>query len=357
MAVSTPTRRSTLRGRPAAVRVWPPVAERSESVDLESLSAAWQRALDAAGGALGAATGSLTDGELRERQTRLRLERDGVAQLLADVARMTRATPAPWLSPVPVTNAMLGLPATVRACLFDVEGVLTDSGRVHALAWGEVFDEFLLGVGERTNWPFVPFDRRSDYAAYVDGRPRLEGIHLFLASRGIQIPEGRRADSADTNTAYGLAKRKGQVLTRRLNERGVDALPGARRYLEAARRAGRARAVVSASTNTSPILELAGLAPLIDGRVDAAAIREEGLRSRPAPDLLLAGCRRLGVLPAEAVTLTHTPAGVAAGRTAGLTVIGVGAEADALQGFGADRVAARLEDLLDPRLLPDARRP
>ncbi len=260
---------------------------------------------------------------------------------------------------VPVTNAMLGLPATVRACLFDVESVLTDSGRVHALAWGDVFDEFLLHVGERTDWAFIPFDRRSDYVAYLDGRPRLEGIHLFLASRGIQIPEGRRGDPAEADTAYGLARRKGQVLERRLNERGVDALPGARRYLEAARRAGLGRAVVSASTNTLPILELAGLAPLIDERIDAAAIRDEGLRSRPAPDLLLAGCRRLGVLPAEAVTLTHTPAGVAAGQTAGLTVIGVGegAEADALEGFGADRIAARLQDLLDPRLLPDGRRP
>jgi HAD superfamily hydrolase (TIGR01509 family) len=352
MAVSTPTRRSTLRARPAAVRASPPVARRPESVDLESLSAAWQRAFDAAGGALGAATGSLTDLELRERQTRLRLEREGVAQLLADVAGMTRAVPAPWLSPVPVTNAMLGLPATVRACLFDVEGVLTDSGRVHAVAWGDVFDEFLMGVGERTTWPFIPFDRRSDYASYLDGRPRLEGIHLFLASRGIQIAEGRPGDPADADTAHGLARRKGRALERRLNERGVAALPGARRYLEAARRAGLALAVVSASTNTLPILEIAGLAPLIGKRIDAAAIREEALRSRPAPDLLLAGCRRLGLLPAEAVTFTHTPAGVAAGRSAGLTVIGVGdgAEAESLQGFGADRVTVGLEDLLDRRL-------
>jgi HAD superfamily hydrolase (TIGR01509 family) len=144
------------------------------------------------------------------------------------------------------------------------------------------------------------------------------------------------------------------VLARRLHERGVVALPGARRYLEAARRAGLARAVISASTNTSPILELAGLAPLVDAQVDAAAIRDGGLRSRPAPDLLLEGCRRLGVPPEEAVTLTHTPAGVAAGRTAGLTVIGVaeGDEAQALEGFGADDVTPALVSLLDARLQP-----
>jgi HAD superfamily hydrolase (TIGR01509 family) len=335
------------------------VAERPPHADLESLSATWQRALDAAGGALGAATGSLSDVEISERQARLRLEWDGVRQLLAEVARMTRAAPEPWLSPVPVSNAMLGLPVTARACLFDVEGVLTDSGRVHALAWSEVFDDFLLQLGERTQRLVVPFDRRSDYDAYLDGRPRLEGIHLFLASRGIQIPEGRPTDSADAATAYGLARRKGQVLEHRLGERTVAALPGARRYLEAARRANLGRAVVSASTNTAPILERTELAPLIDERVDAVVISDEGLRSRPAPDLLLAACRRLGVHPEEAVTLTHTPAGVAAGRTTGLMVIGVaeGVEAEALQGFGSDRVVAGLADLLDPRLRPDGWQP
>ena len=354
MAVSTPTRRRSVRSKGRAARASPPAAEHREAVDLESLSATWQRALDAATNALRAAGGSLGAGDLRQRETRLRLERDGVAHLLADIARATTATHAPWLSPVPVTNAMLGLPAQARACLFDVEGVLTDSGRVHALAWGEVFDEFLVRVAARTRWPFAPFDRRSDYAEYVEGRPRLEGIHLFLASRGIQIPEGRPGDPGDVDTAHGLARRKGRVLARRLDEGGVAALPGARRYLEAARRAGLARAVVSASTNTSPILELAGLAPLIDEQVEAAAIRDEGLRSRPAPDLLLAGCRRLGVPPEDAVTLTHTPAGVAAGRKAGLEVIGVGEgdEAEALEGFGADNIATALVSLLDPRLRP-----
>jgi beta-phosphoglucomutase-like phosphatase (HAD superfamily) len=355
MAVSTATRRPSARPPTHAARASPLVTKHREAVDLESLSATWQRALDAAGNALQAGADLLSDVELRERQARLRLEHEGVARLLGDVARMTRAEPAPWLSSVPVTNAMLGLPDAVRACLFDIEGVLTDSGRLHALAWGEVFDQFLVHVAGMTGWPFIPFDRRSDYAAYVDGRTRLEGIHLFLASRGIQIPEGRPGDPVDAETAHGIARRKGQVLERRLGERGVAALPGARRYLEAARRAGLSRVVVSASTSTSPILELAGLAPLIDEQVDAAAIRDEGLRSRPAPDLLLAGCRRLGVVPAEAVTLTHTPAGVAAGRTAGLSVFGVGegAEAEALQGFGADRVTAGLAELLDPRLSPD----
>jgi beta-phosphoglucomutase-like phosphatase (HAD superfamily) len=345
-------RRSTPRWRPP-----PPGAgaDARTSLDLESLSAGWQSAFDAAQGALRAAAGDLTAAELRVRESALGHEREDVAQLLADAAKASRRQPAPWLSPVPVTNAMLGLPATVRACLFDVEGVLTDSGRLHAWVWGDVFDEFLLRVSERAHWHFVPFDRATDYRAYVDGRPRLEGVRTFLASRGIHIAEGRPDDPADAETAYGLARRKGELLRRRMDERGVTALPGARRYLEAARRAGLRRAVISASTSTLPILERAGLEPLIEERVDAVAIDAEGLRSRPAPDLLLAGCRRLGVPPDAAATLTHTPAGVAAGRTAGLTVVGVGesGEAELLQGFGAELVTSGLDALLDSRLRAD----
>jgi HAD superfamily hydrolase (TIGR01509 family) len=147
-----------------------------------------------------------------------------------------------------------------------------------------------------------------------------------------------------------------------LRGRGVAALPGARRYLEAAGRGGLGRAVVSASASTLPMLELAELAAVVEARVDAELVRAEGLRSRPAPDLLLAACRRLGVRPEEAVTLTHSAAGVAAGHAAGLAVIGVGDEAHAelLRGFGAERVVPSLSALLDAGLTgrrPPTRRP
>ena len=219
---------------------------------------------------------------------------------------------------------MLGLPATVRACLFDVEGVLTDSSRLHAWAWGEVFDDFLSRLGGTTNWHLIPFDRVADYRAYVEGRSRLDGVHTFLRSRGIQVPEGRPDDPSDADTAHGLARRKGRFLERRLQEQGVTALPGARRYLEAARRAGLERAVVYESSSTLPMLEQAGLASLLDARIDAAVISAEGLRSRPVPDLLLAACRRLDVPTAHTVTFTSSPAGVVAGRRAGMLTVGVG---------------------------------
>jgi HAD superfamily hydrolase (TIGR01509 family) len=290
--------------------------------------------------------------ELDRRQRELVQERQQTAQMLVRLARVSGVQPVPWLSPVPVTPKLLGLPASVTACVFDLDGVLTDSSVLHASAWGEVFDEFLLRLSDKTGWHFIPFDRVGDYGDFLDGRSRLEGVHAFLGSRGIRLPEGRPDDPATADTACGLARRKGEALARGLRRRGVTAQAGARRYLEAAGRAGLGRAVVSASTSTLPMLELAGLAPLIEERVDAEVIRAEGLRSRPAPDLLVAACRRLGVPPDEAVTFTHSAAGVVAARAAGLTVIGVGdgAHADVLRGFGAERVVASLNVQLDPRL-------
>jgi HAD superfamily hydrolase (TIGR01509 family) len=137
-----------------------------------------------------------------------------------------------------------------------------------------------------------------------------------------------------------------------MHDRGVTALPGARRYLEAAGHAGLQRAVVSASASTGPMLELAGLSTLVESSVDADVIRVEHLRARPAPDMLVAACRRLGVSPERTVTLTHSPAGVAAGRSAGVSVIGVGRgrRGELLRGFGAEHVVGSVDDLLDRRL-------
>jgi len=348
------------RRRPHA---WGPVGERgvpvpareqmSAQVDLDSLASQWQRALDAAESALRAAAESLPARELAPRQHDLVSERQRTAAMLAAVARTAGTKPTPWLSPVPVTRAMLGLSAGVEACLFDLDGVLTDSAVLHAQAWADVFDEFLTKVAERAGRHFIPFDTRADYRAYIDGRPRLEGVHAFLASRGIALPEGRSSDGAQAETAYGLAARKGEVLAGQLRRSGVTALPGARRYLQATGYAGVSRGVISASANTRSMLELAELASLTDVSIDADVIRAGGLRSRPAPDLLLAACRDLAVAPENTITLTQSPAGVAAGHAAGMAVIAIGSGAHAalLSGFGAERVIPGLHVLLDRRLV------
>jgi HAD superfamily hydrolase (TIGR01509 family) len=329
---------------PRRARTAPPVT-RAPPLDLEALAAAWQRALDADDRAL-AAAGSLegrTHVEVGELRRALVHERQDVAALLARAARIADVHPAPWLSPVPLTAASLGLPATTLVCLFDLEGVLTDSGVLHAAAWAEALDPFLLELSEQAGWQFIPFDVTTDYREYIEGRSRIEGVHAFLASRGIHVAE---------DEARALADRKRDALTHRLHEGRVAALPGARRYLEATGYAGLRRIVVSASTRTLPVLELAGLSSLVDGRIDAELMFVEALRARPAPDLLLAACRHAAIPPAHAVTFTHTPAGIAAGHAAGLAVVGVGTGEQGLllREYGAERVVPSLGSLLPGRL-------
>ena len=344
-----------LEPRPAPAPATPEVKPGAfQPPELDTIATRWQLALDAADHALAAAHGPVHINDADGRRRELVQERLETAKQLTRLGRLTGVNPLPWLSPVPVTIKMLGLPEGTTACLFDLDGVLTDSGVLHAWAWAEVFDDLLLRLSETTGWHFIPFDRGGDYRNYSDGRARLEGIHAFLASRGIQLPEGRYGDPATADTACGLARRKGDVMAHGLHQHGVSAVPGARRYLEASGHAGLGRAVVSASSSTLPILQLAGLASVVEERVDADVIRVEGLRSRPAPDMLLDACERLGVRPADAVTLTNSAAGIAAGHAAGLPVIGVGegTQGELLEGFGAERVAPSLRALLDPRLQP-----
>lgn len=301
----------------------------------------WQFALDAAVEALEANRRTFPPDELVARRRRLTAERAEVELDLRDVVHGHR----PWLSPFPLHPSLLGLSESMRACIFDLEGVLTNGGALHAAAWADVFDDLLLRLSESTGWHFVPFDRVADYSAYLEGRPRLEGIRLFLQSRGIQVP---------LDGAYALSQKKSDALGRHMSELGVNALPGARAYLESAGRAHLGRAVVSSSTRTLPMLELADLASLVDARVDAEQIAAGELRSRPAPDLLLRACELLDVEPRDAVSFTHTPDGVAAAESAGMRVVGVAADEqtrERLLAFGADIAVVRLVDLLDRRLV------
>ena len=203
--------------------------------------------------------------------------------------------------------------------MFDLEGVLAGSARIHTAAWAETLDEFLSRRVEKTGErfaPYRPFDPTVDYERHIHGKPRLEGVLAFLASRGIRLPEGSSSDPAGAETVWGLANLKNEALLRRLDQEGVAAFAGARLCLEGAREAGLHCAVVSASANTGTILERAGLGRLIDERVDGIGIQSEQLRGRPAPDTLLAACDGLGVQPQHAATFETTLAGVEAGRAA-----------------------------------------
>lgn len=241
---------------------------------------------------------------------------------------------------------VLGLPDGVTACLFDLDGVLTNTAAVHDRAWQQTFDAFLEardGIGYR------PFDPRADYDAYVDGRRREDGVRAFLASRGITLPDGARDDPPIAQTVYGLGNRKNELLLATIEHDGVEVYDGSRRYLQAARDAGLRRAVVSSSANTARVLEVTGLAQYVELRVDGVTAREESLAGKPAPDTFLRAAELLGVRPDQAAVFEDALAGVEAGRAGRFGhVIGVDrvGQAAALREHGSDTVVRDLAELL-----------
>ncbi|HEU4975445.1 MAG TPA: beta-phosphoglucomutase family hydrolase [Baekduia sp.] len=243
---------------------------------------------------------------------------------------------------------MLGLPDGAKACLFDLDGVLTQTAKVHAAAWKEMFDGYLRRHAEEAGEPFAAFTQ-SDYDRYVDGRPRTDGVRAFLASRGIELPEGDPGDPPDRATVAGLGNRKNELLRDVLDRQGVEVYDGSVRYVHAARDAGLRRAVVSSSKNCRDVLRAAGIDDLFEAVVDGNVAAEEGLAGKPAPDTFLAGARRLGVEPAEAVVFEDALAGVEAGRAGNFgEVVGVDrvGQAEALREHGASVVVRDLAELL-----------
>jgi beta-phosphoglucomutase-like phosphatase (HAD superfamily) len=332
-----------------------PEPERSVAVaatDVETLRGLWAVAFDAAGGALSSAGGMLPAEELVVRSERLRSERGQTAELLRAYARNQGASAYHRyvvLSPV-VARRLLRLPVHVSACVFNLDGVLIGSAELHCAAWTRTFDELLDRRSERTRHRFEPFSAQRDYPAHIHGRPRLDGVRGFLASRGISLAEGFPSDLPGAETVHGLANRKNQVLHSLLERHEVDAYDGARRYLGLARDASLPCAVVSASANTDLFLERSGLAGLIARSIDGSDILERGLAPRPAPDILLASTRELGVEPWQTAIFETSRAGVEAAVAGGFQyVVAVdrhGRDRSLLEA-GADRVASSLADLLD----------
>ena len=245
---------------------------------------------------------------------------------------------------------MLGLPAPVSACLFDLDGVLTQTAKVHAAAWKQTFDDYLRRRAARTHEAFVEFDLLRDYDQYVDGKPRYDGVRSFLASRHIELPEGSVDERPDADTIHGLGNRKNELVLKLIREQGVQPYEGSVRYVKAARSAGMRRAVVSSSANCRDVLAAAGIEDLFEKIIDAVVADREHLRGKPAPDTFLAGARALGVEPAQAAVFEDALAGVEAGRAGRFGfVVGVDrvGQAAALQTHGADIVVDDLAELLE----------
>lgn len=244
----------------------------------------------------------------------------------------------------------LRLPEGISACLFDLDGVLTQTATVHATAWKQMFDAFLRERASQTGEPFAPFEIASDYPTYVDGKLRLDGVRSFLESRGVEIPEGSAGDPPEAQTVHGLGRRKNDAFQIVLHERGVDVYESSVRFVEAVRDAGIHRAVVSSSKNCQDILITAGIEDLFEVRVDGLVAEREGLPGKPAPDTFLSAAARLGIDPAAGAVFEDAVAGVQAGRAGSFgCVVGVDrvGHADELRINGADIVVADLSELME----------
>jgi beta-phosphoglucomutase family hydrolase len=243
------------------------------------------------------------------------------------------------------------LPPVAQACLFDLDGVLTDTAAMHAAAWKQMFDAFLRALADRGGPAFAPFDAGHDYDEYVDGKKRLDGVRSFLASRGIELAEGAADDPPEAETVAGLGNRKNELVLELIRREGVPRFEGSVRFVQAVRSAGMSRAVVSASANCRDVLAAAEIADLFEVVVDGVVAEREHLRGKPAPDMFLAAAGKLGVPPAAAAVFEDALAGVSAARAGrfGL-VVGVDrvGHAEDLRAHGADVVVADLAELLEP---------
>lgn len=239
-------------------------------------------------------------------------------------------------------------PGRFAAVIFDLDGVLTRTARMHAAAWQTMFDEYLHKRAQQLGTAFIPFHPQRDYARYVDGKPRYDGVESFLSARSIAIPYGAPDDSPQQETVCGLGNRKNQLFLELLERDGVEVYESTIRFVRCLRSAGTKTAVVSSSRNCAAILRSAGIAELFDARVDGNDIGPRALKGKPEPDIFLEAARRIGVPPERAAIVEDALAGVEAGRRGAFgCVVGVdrAGQADALLAHGADVVVGDLAEL------------
>jgi beta-phosphoglucomutase family hydrolase len=235
------------------------------------------------------------------------------------------------------------------AVLFDLDGVLTDTAKIHAACWKRMFDDFLRERAAEKNEPFRPFDIGTDYKLYVDGKARFDGVQSFLESRSIHLPYGEPASSPNSETICGLGNRKDGMVKEAIESEGVEAYEGSVAFVRHLRNRGIKTAVVSASSNCEAVLRSAGIADLFDVRVDGEVASQLNLAGKPAPDTFLKAAEELGVPPNRAVVVEDAISGVQAGRRGGFgLVVGVDRKGDAesLWKNGADIVVKDLGEML-----------
>ncbi|MDT3776731.1 beta-phosphoglucomutase family hydrolase [Nitrospira sp. MA-1] len=236
------------------------------------------------------------------------------------------------------------------AVLFDLDGVLTATAKVHAICWKKMFDEYLQKRATRLGESFQPFEIGTDYRFYVDGKPRFDGVRDFLRFRNIELPEGAPDDPPQTETICGLGNHKNEMINAVIESNGVEVYEGSITLVRQIRKEGIGVAVVTSSQNCDAVLKAAGIERLFNVKVDGNVIHDENLSGKPAPDAFLAAAKKLGVDPKRSVVVEDAISGVQAGRNGGFgLVIGVARKGDSeeLRQHGADIVVKDLGEFLD----------
>lgn len=229
----------------------------------------------------------------------------------------------------------------IKALILDMDGVITQTAKVHAAAWKRMFNDYLQQRGKQEGKAYEPLQIATDYRQYIDGIPRYDGVQNFLASRNIELPEGTAEDAPGTETVAGLGNLKNDYFRELVQRDGVDAYDDTVKFLEKRKSEGYRTAVISASKNCQAILSAAGLKDLFEVRVDGVVSAALGLKGKPAPEIFLEAARQLGVSPQEAAVFEDAQAGVAAGKAGGFAlVVGINRtdQAAELTEHGADLV-------------------
>jgi beta-phosphoglucomutase family hydrolase len=236
------------------------------------------------------------------------------------------------------------------AVLFDLDGVITNTAKLHAACWKQMLDEYLQKRATRRGEAFRPFDLATDYRVYLDGKPRFDGVRDFLASRGIQLPEGNSDDPPQAETVRGLGNRKNELVSDAIERIGVEAYEGSVQFINQLRREGFKIALVTSSENCTAVLRAAKVEVLFDVRVDGHMVETQDLAGKPAPDTFLMAAKLLGVEPTRAVVVEDAIPGVQAGSSGNFgLVIGVARKGNAeeLKQHGAYLVVNDLSELVD----------
>ena len=240
-------------------------------------------------------------------------------------------------------------PERFDAVLFDLDGVLTDTAKVHAACWKKMFDEFLRKWAESRGEEFRSFSITEDYYLYVDGRLRSDGVRYFLRSRNINLPEGDPDAPPESETVSGLGNRKNDMVNALMESEGIDVYPDSVAWVRLLREQGYKTAVVSASSNCKTVLNSAKILDLFDTIVDGTVAADLGLEGKPSPDTYLNAAEQLGAEPKRTVVVEDAISGVQAGRSGGFgLVIGVARKGNIkeLKENGADLVVTDLSELI-----------